>query len=106
MGRLHRFKIPPRFGPPVGEREVDSALAALLALLWVASVYRVAVAAAEREVFGVEASLAFVCVFVIPSLGLRAWRARLRGRTERRAIVELSWLRRRAAELRRRRCGL
>ena len=106
MGSLHRLKLPRRFGPPVSEREVDLGLGALLALLWLASAYRVVMAAAGHEVFGVEASLAFVCLLAIPWFAFRACCARKTRRTGRHAVVELSALRRRTAELRRKRCDL
>ena len=102
MGSLHRLKLPPRLAAPVSEREVDLGLGALLGLLWLASAYRVVVAAAEHEVFRAEASLAFVCLFAIPWLAVRACRTRKERRAERQSIVEMSAWRRHAAELRRR----
>jgi hypothetical protein len=42
-------------------------------LLWAASLARVGQAVAEREVFGAEASLAFLCTFALPALALRRW---------------------------------
>jgi hypothetical protein len=42
-------------------------------LLWGASLARVAQASAEHEVFGAEASLAFLCAFLLPALALRRW---------------------------------
>jgi hypothetical protein len=42
-------------------------------LLWGASLARVAQASAEHEVFGAEATLAFLCTFLLPALTARRW---------------------------------
>lgn len=44
-----------------------------LLVLWVGSAARVALALAHREVFQTEATLAFLCVMLIPLGALRWW---------------------------------
>ena len=62
---------PPRAArPPSRWRDVDVLLA--LSALWVVSVIRVAGAAAHHEVFGAEATLAFLSMFAIPWMAVRA----------------------------------
>jgi hypothetical protein len=51
-------------------RDADVLLA--LSALWVVSVVRVAGAAVHHEVFGAEATLAFLSMFAIPWLAVRA----------------------------------
>lgn len=58
----------------------DVAFGCMLFVLWAFSVARVVVAAEAREVFGVEASLAFVCMVALPVGAVRAWLRRPRRR--------------------------
>jgi hypothetical protein len=60
-----------------GEGEVPL----VLIVLWAASVVRTVGAAAHHEVYGVEATLAFACVFLVPWLFLRM-RSRARSRAQ------------------------
>lgn len=64
----------------------------MLFVLWAFSVARVVVAAETREVFGAEASLAFVCMLALPLAAARAWfrrtrRQRPRARNRESAVV-------------------
>jgi hypothetical protein len=65
-------------------RDRDAVIALLV--LWVASAVRVVGAFARHEVFGTEATLAFVCLVLAPVLVLRGGRhesaARTRSRSE------------------------
>ena len=105
MGTLHPLIPPERKGnAPGAPLEVEVALGVLLGLLWVASVARVAAAASHHEVFGAEASLAFVCLIAIPCAALRAWWQRRVPRRKHHEVAPISSLSRRAAGSTRRRC--
>jgi hypothetical protein len=80
MGTLHEL---PDFARPDEADPSDWAFGAVLFVVWVCSVARVSAAVATREVFGVEASLAFVCTLALPWCALRAW---LRHRARRQAL--------------------
>jgi len=72
-GRTSNTRLrPPRESSP---RENDADLLVVGALLWVASVARVALELAHQRVFGVEATLALICVVLIPWLALASRRA-------------------------------
>src|SRR4051794_20399838 len=77
MGTLHRL---PRRAPDrrseLGADELEVAFVTLGALFWIASVTRVLAAVARREVFGAEASLAFMCMFAVPWFSVRSWLGR------------------------------
>ncbi len=67
MGTLHEL-------PELSQRETggsDVAFAFILFLLWAFSVVRVSAAISAREVFGAEASLAFVCMLGLPWWAVR-----------------------------------
>jgi hypothetical protein len=92
MGTLHRLPIARRDPERESDaRGLDLALAGLLGLLWFASVVRVSAAASAREVFGTEATLAFVSMLAIPWLAVRAW-LRGRRRAARHGLAPLSSL--------------
>jgi hypothetical protein len=62
----------------------ERAVVVVLALLWMASVVRVVGAAERHEVFGLEATLAFLCLLLLPyALGVALVKA-ARVRTEER----------------------
>ena len=56
---------------PVG----DSDLRPIAALLWLVSVVRVALTLAHQQVFGIEATLALLCVLGLPRLISRSRRS-------------------------------
>jgi hypothetical protein len=64
-------------------RDRDAVIA--LAVLWVASAIRVVGAFARREVFGTEATLAFLCLVLAPVLVLRGGGREVAGRTRARS---------------------
>jgi len=97
MGTLHRLPIARRAPDDESDaRGLDLGLTGLLGLLWCASVARVSAAASAKEVFGTEATLAFVSMLAIPWLGARAWLRRRRRQAACHGLVELSSLSRRA----------
>jgi hypothetical protein len=77
MGTLHEF---PHLGadPKLDDGGSDVAFRFVLLVLWVCSAVRVGAAASGHEVFGAEASLAFVCMTAIPWLAVRSWLRRRR----------------------------
>ncbi|HTQ07186.1 MAG TPA: hypothetical protein VMI54_25190 [Polyangiaceae bacterium] len=71
MGTLHEF---PELSTGRGDAgDSDLGFAVIPFLLWVLAVARVAAAVSAREVFGAEASLAFVCMVGLPYWALRSW---------------------------------
>lgn len=78
MGTVIRLSSRPRAQHPVSAPSElsDWDLWVVGLLLWGASLARVAQASVEREVFGAEASLAFLCTFLLPALALRRWLGR------------------------------
>ena len=54
----------------------DSDLRPIAVLLWIVSVIRVALSLVHQQAFGIEATLAFVCVLGLPLLILRSRHAR------------------------------
>ena len=54
----------------------DSDLRPVAVLLWIASVVRVALSLYHRQEFGVEATLALLCVLLLPGMILRSRHAR------------------------------
>ena len=79
MGTLHEFPEAGHDGD-ADERGATFAFGFILFVLWVFSVARVVIAAEMREVFGVEASLAFICMVALPFGAVRAWLQRPRRR--------------------------
>jgi hypothetical protein len=63
------------------DRGADVAFGFVLFVLWAFSFARVIVALSDREVFGAEASLAFVCSVALPACVFGGW---ARGRARRR----------------------
>jgi hypothetical protein len=78
MGTLHEFPEPPE--PETSGADVS--FLAILCVLWIFSVARVSAAVLAHEVFGAEASLAFVCMLALPFGAARSW---FRRRVERAA---------------------
>jgi hypothetical protein len=74
--QLARYRSISRRDLPLEIRSGDSDLHLVSVLLWLGSLVRVALAFAHREAFGVEASLALVCVLLLPAFILRARHAR------------------------------
>ena len=63
---LARYRSVARRDLPLDIPAGDSDLRPIGALLWVGSVIRVALTLAHHEAFGVEASLALLCVVLLP----------------------------------------
>jgi hypothetical protein len=78
--QLSRYRSVSRRDLPLEIPSGDSDLGAVSVVLWLGSFIRVAIALAHGEVFGVEASLALVCVLLLPALILRARHARATAR--------------------------
>jgi hypothetical protein len=106
MGTLHRLDVshPARGGREL-DRELEVGVAVLLGLLWIASVARVVAASSQREVFGVEASLAFVCMLALPWFAFRRFLRRRARRAGRHEVIGISSLPRHSARSKRGRCG-
>ena len=82
MGTLH--ELPDGDQSSMLESDgADGAFGFMLFVLWAFSVARVVVAAEAHEVFGAEASLAFVCMLALPFAAARAWFRRTRRRRPR-----------------------
>jgi hypothetical protein len=77
MGTLHELRET-NASHDADERGAAVAFGFILFVLWVFSVARVVVAAEAREVFGAEASLAFLCMLALPIAAVRAWVKRSR----------------------------
>ena len=60
------------------DRGATLAFGVILGVLWGFSVARVVAATETHEVFGIEASLAFLCMLGLPIGALRAWLKRPR----------------------------
>ncbi len=70
--QIARYRSVSRRDLPLEIPSGDSDLRAVTVLLWLGSFIRVALAIAHGEAFGVEASLALVCVLLLPAFNLRA----------------------------------
>jgi hypothetical protein len=70
--QLARYRSVSRRDLPLEVPAGDSDLRLVSMLLWLGSLARVALAFAHQEEFGVEASLALVCVLLLPAFILRA----------------------------------
>jgi len=77
MGTLHELPQASE-SDDADERGATIAFGCILSLLWGFSVARVIAAAEAREVFGAEASLAFICMLALPFGAVRAWLKRPR----------------------------
>jgi hypothetical protein len=74
MGRLIQLsRRRPTLEEPPSSVHGDSDLVPIAIILWVGSVLRVVAGAVEGEVMGTEASLALLCVVLIPCWLLRSW---------------------------------
>jgi len=69
MGTLHEF--PGLTQPETGGSDVPFVV--ILFVLWIFSVARVSAAVSAHEVFGAEASLAFICMLALPWWAFRSW---------------------------------
>jgi len=106
MGTLHRLDIShPAWGGRELDRELEVGRAMLLGLLWIASVARVVAASFHHEVFGIEASLAFVCMLALPWFAFRSYLRRRARRAGRHEVISISSLPRHSARSKRGRCG-
>jgi hypothetical protein len=77
MGTLH--ELPEASDSDAAEeRGASLAFGFVLFVLWAFSVARVVAAAETHEVFGAEASLAFLCMLALPLGAFRTWITRPR----------------------------
>ena len=74
--QLARYRAVARRDLPLGIPAGDSDLRAVAVLLWVGSLIRVGLTLMHRQEFGVEATLALLCVLLLPRVILRARHAR------------------------------
>jgi len=74
--RLSHYRGVSRRDLPLDIPAGDSDLRAVAVLLWVGSVIRCALSLLHREQFGVEASLALICVLLLPFFAFNRRHAR------------------------------
>jgi hypothetical protein len=100
MGTLH--ELPDPGDPSLDDGGSDVAFGFMLFVLWGFSIARVVAAAEAREVFGAEASLAFICMIALPVWALQSLvnrpRRRPRPYPERQSAVVVAFRRRALAD--------
>ncbi|MEO7037197.1 MAG: hypothetical protein ABI548_24805 [Polyangiaceae bacterium] len=69
---LSRYRSVARGDLPLDIPAGDSDLRPIAIVLWLASLIRVSLAFAHREAFGMEATLALMCVVLLPMFAIRA----------------------------------